>query len=57
MKIKLSPAHSQRGSAVLILLALLGLMTALILVNSTTLKTLRGELRLVEQRQIERLAK
>jgi Tfp pilus assembly protein PilX len=45
----------QRGSAVVVYLALLGIMVILAAANSNTLLHLRRELNLLDQRQIKRL--
>ncbi len=47
---------AQRGSAVLMLIVLLGLMVMLVAANTVTLNGLRQEVRLVEKRQTDRLA-
>ena len=48
-----SPA--ERGSAVIIVLALLAIMTVLTLGNAIVLRQLKQELRLIERRQEKRL--
>lgn len=50
------PQPAQRGSAVLVLIVLLGLMVMLVAANTLTLICLRQEVRFVEKRQTERLA-
>jgi len=50
-----SRRRRQRGSAVLILLILLTIMMMLAAANSSALFHLRGELKLLEHRQVERL--
>jgi len=47
--------HSQDGSAVLVLLALLVIMAMLVTANSSTLLHLHREMKLLDQRQAERL--
>lgn len=46
--------HSQAGSALVVVLAILALMMALLSANSHTLALLRQEIRKVEQRQLQR---
>lgn len=54
-----SPSRSNRrnnqGVAVIVMLALLGLILAFIFANLRTLSDLRGELKVVERKQIRRL--
>ena len=47
--------HRRNGSAVLVLLILLVIMTLLATANSSALLHLRHELRLLDQRQVQRL--
>jgi hypothetical protein len=47
--------HRQRGSAVVVYLALLAIMVILSAANSNTLLHLHREMNLLEQRQIKRL--
>jgi hypothetical protein len=47
--------HRQSGSAVLIFITLLAIMLMLITANSSTLLHLHRELKLLDQRQVERL--
>ena len=47
--------HRQRGSAVVVYLALLAIMVILAAANSNTLLHLHRELNLLDQRQIKRL--
>jgi hypothetical protein len=46
----------QRGSATLVVLILLMLLVALLIGNSRALIQLKGELRLVEEKQVQRYA-
>ena len=46
---------TERGSATLVMIALLAIMLILILANSRTLFGLQRELKLIERQQIERL--
>jgi hypothetical protein len=58
MKIpELSHPHSNRenGSAVIVMLALLALVVGFITANCQVLASLRGEMQLIEQKQIRRL--
>lgn len=55
LPLMISRRRRQRGSAVLILLILLAIMLLLAVANSSTLFHLRGELKLLEHRQVERL--
>ncbi|MHB8523166.1 MAG: hypothetical protein ACYDH9_20770 [Limisphaerales bacterium] len=50
------PLASDRGFAVLVLLVLLSIMLLLVAGNTRTVNLLRQELKLVEKRQVERLA-
>jgi len=45
---------AQRGSSVLIILALLACMAIIVVANSTTLALLKQELRVIDQRQQQR---
>ncbi|HOX58973.1 MAG TPA: hypothetical protein PLC99_18980 [Verrucomicrobiota bacterium] len=49
------PRHRQRGSAVIIVLALLVIMLIYVAGNIRTLQSLGRELRLIEQQQTQRL--
>jgi hypothetical protein len=51
----LSRCRRQSGSVVLFLIALLAIMLMLITANSSTLIHLHRELKLLDQRQVERL--
>ena len=51
----LSRRHRQSGSAVLVFITLLAIMLMLITANSSTLLHLHRELKLLNQRQVERL--
>jgi type II secretory pathway component PulK len=48
---------SERGSAVLVVLTMLAVLTALILVNGNTVRQLDRELRRVDQQQQQRFQK
>jgi type II secretory pathway component PulK len=48
---------SERGSAVLVVLTMLAVLTALILVNGNTVRQLNRELRRVDQQQQQRFQK
>ncbi len=48
--------HGQDGSAVMVILILLFIMVIFVAANTITLNTLRRQVKLVEQRQIQRLA-
>jgi hypothetical protein len=48
------PAAEARGSATLVVFILLTIMVALIAANTRTLHHLKGELRLIEQRQLKK---
>jgi hypothetical protein len=50
-----SAFHSRSGSAVVIFLALLAIMLVLVAANGRTLLLLKKDLRLIEQRQVQRL--
>jgi Tfp pilus assembly protein FimT len=54
-RFNLSRRHRQSGSAVLVFIALLAIMLMLITANSSTLLHLHRELKLLDQRQVERL--
>ena len=54
-RFNLSRHHRQGGSAVLIFITLLAIMLMLITANSSTLLHLHRELKLLDQRQVERL--
>ena len=51
-----SARPTRQGSAVVVILALLGIMTLLVAANTRTVNWLRAEVRLVDQRQTARLA-
>ncbi len=51
MKLRIHNPVARRGSALVIILVLLSVMAALILANTTTLRRLRVELQLLEQKQ------
>jgi hypothetical protein len=53
--ISISAARRQRGSAVVVYLALLAIMVILSAANSNTLLHLHRELNLLDQRQVKRL--
>lgn len=50
---KLATGHSRQncGTAMVIVLALLALMTLIVILNARTLHVLKGELSLIEKRQ------
>jgi hypothetical protein len=54
-RFNLSQHHRQSGSAVVIFITLLAIMLMLITANSSTLLHLHRELKLLDQRQVERL--
>jgi hypothetical protein len=54
-RFNLSQHHHQSGSAVVIFITLLAIMLMLITANSSTLLHLHRELKLLDQRQVERL--
>jgi hypothetical protein len=54
-RFNLSQHHRQSGSAVLIFITLLAIMLMLITANSSALLHLHRELKLLDQRQVERL--
>jgi len=60
MRIHLPASHRPRparsGSAVVVILAMLAIMAILVASNTRTVNWLRAEVRLVDQRQIARLA-
>jgi type II secretory pathway component PulK len=45
---------SERGSAVIVVLTILAVLTALVLVNGNTIQQLRRELRRIEEQQTAR---
>ena len=47
--------RSERGSAVIVVLVMLGIMMIFFATNLVTIKTLTRELKLVEKKQVERL--
>jgi type II secretory pathway component PulK len=51
VKLRIHNFSGRRGSALVIILVLLSVMAALILANTTTLRRLRVELQLLEQKQ------
>jgi Tfp pilus assembly protein PilX len=50
-----SGRRSQRGSAVIVIIAMLAIMIALISVNAISVRSLNQELRLLENKQNHRL--
>ncbi|MGA3179941.1 MAG: hypothetical protein ABSF38_06325 [Verrucomicrobiota bacterium] len=50
------PRQSRDGSAVMIILVLLAIMVALAAANTVTLNALRRRVKIIDQRQIQRLA-
>jgi hypothetical protein len=48
-------SRSQRGSATIVVLVILGIMMIFFATNLVTIKTLARELKLVEKKQVERL--
>jgi hypothetical protein len=54
-RFNLSRHHRQSGSAVVIFITLLAIMLMLITANSSALLHLHRELKLLDQRQVERL--
>jgi Tfp pilus assembly protein PilX len=60
MKTQLSMRHQQRrgqgGSAVLVILVLLGIMLIFVAANTANLNWLRRQVNVVDQRQTQRLA-
>jgi hypothetical protein len=46
--------RSEQGSTVLVVLALLGIMLALIAANAMSVKTLKGEIQLLDRKQQHR---
>ena len=54
-RFNLARRHRQSGSAVLIFITLLAIMLMLITANSSALLQLHRELKLLDQRQVERL--
>ena len=60
MKTQLSPVRRRQkcrqGSAVIVMLAMLGIMVLLMAANTATVSSLRREIKLVDQRQRARLA-
>ena len=49
-----SPRRAEQGSTVLVALALLGIMLALIAANAMSVKTLKGEIQLLDRTQQHR---
>jgi hypothetical protein len=49
------PHRAQRGSTVVVALALLGIMLALVAANAVTVHVLQGELKLLDHKQQHRL--
>ena len=47
--------RSERGSATIVVLVMLGIMMIFFATNMVTIKTLARELKLVEKKQVERL--
>ena len=56
MKLTKTVGGRERGSAVLIVIVLLGLMTLLLVSNSRALNQLKTSLRLIEQKQLKQSA-
>ena len=56
MKISISPQSNRSGLATIIVLAVIAIMLVYITANVRALNTLDKELKLVEQKQIKRLA-
>ena len=60
MKIQFAPhppaRRPERGSAVIVILALLAILVMLVAANTQTVRWARAEVRLVDQRQTARLA-
>ena len=54
MKIKTSP--TRRGSAMIVVMLLLAVMAAFVITNARTLATLKGELKLIDQKQQKKFA-
>ena len=49
------PARAQSGSAVVVVLAMLGIMVICVSVNVVSVRTLQRELKLIEKKQVQRL--
>lgn len=49
--------RSERGSALIVVLTMLVVLTVLVAVNGTAIRQLRGELRRIEEQQQERFQK
>jgi hypothetical protein len=49
-----SPRRAEQGSTVLVALALLGIMLALVAANAVSVKTLKGEIQLLDRTQQHR---
>jgi type II secretory pathway component PulK len=49
--------RNERGSAVILVLTMLAVLSVLVLVNGDTIQRLRGELRRIDEQQQERLGK
>ena len=47
--------HSERGSAVAVILAMLSIMMICLALNTVAMRTLDRELKLVEKQQVQRL--
>ena len=56
MKTRFPSHHSRSGSAILIVVALVGLMAAVLVANNKTLHLLNRNLQLIERRQVKRFA-
>jgi hypothetical protein len=58
MKLFSSPSGTRRaesGSAVMLVLIMLGIMTIFVAVNTVTIRTISRELKLLEKKQVKRL--
>ena len=55
--LKPGPARAERGSVVLVLLVLLGIMAVYLASNNLVLNHLRLELRLIEQKQVGKFSR
>ena len=52
---KINPTSTRRGSAMIVML-LLAVMAAFVVTNARTLATLKGELKLIDQKQQKKFA-